>query len=82
MNMKLLTLLFVLNLSGCVTPKPVVPELAGKPRVKINKQDSVALDSEFPKAEVAPAPTEKNLKDSKGSKKNVHKTINGGNTPK
>ena len=64
-------------LLGCVTPKPVVPALAGKPRVKINEQAQSSNVSEPlspPKAEAsAPANTDK-----KGSQKNVRKKTKGG----
>jgi hypothetical protein len=76
---RMILLTIIATLGGCVTTKPVVPELAGKPRLKINDQESIPTVAEPPNAVLAPAPVAKNTKDSKGSKKNVRKTNNTGN---
>jgi len=78
----ILMLALLAAIGGCVTPKPVVPELAGKPRIKINDQESIPTDAEPPNVALAPEPEKKETKDTKGSKRNVRKTNNNSGNAK
>ena len=74
---KLFLLTIFLTLSACATTqKPIVPELEGKQRIKINDQVQTSEGPE-PTKEAAPIPA---AKDTKGSSKNVRKKGKAGNT--
>ncbi|HET9239202.1 MAG TPA: hypothetical protein VFO10_18220 [Oligoflexus sp.] len=71
--------ILIAGFTGCVTTKPIVPELAGKPRVKINDQpQNLAIDEPL---DAAPAENHApDNKDTKGSTKHVRKKSKAGNT--
>ncbi len=74
---KAFLILWIAALSGCVSTNPVVPELAGKPRIKINEQAQTSTVE--PPLTTAPTETPApDHNDIKGSNKHVRKKIKGG----
>jgi hypothetical protein len=71
-------MVLITGLAGCVTAKPIVPELAGKPRIKINDQpQTLAVDEPLDAAPSENPVPENN--DTKRSTKHVRKKAKAGN---
>ena len=72
---KIFLILVASFFAGCVTTKPVVPALQGKPLIKINEQAQAPDATEPIDTPIAPAPDNK---DTKESSKHVRKKTKGG----